>query len=154
MKKAISLLLAALMTAAMLVGCTAPGKTESEAPAVSSATTSETPVSSAEEAAVIEIGEGSTVFAFEATDSEGTVTRWNVHTDETVVGKALFALGLIDGENAEYGLMVNTVNGKTVDYNTDKAFWAFLIDGEFASAGVDSTNIEQGKTYAFVYTKG
>lgn len=148
MKKTLSLLITLIMIAVIFTGCgSAAGNTSSQAASSGSAALS----SSASDAT--DIGEGSTVFVFEVTDNEQNVTRWNVYTDEKTVGKALLSLKLISGSSSQYGLMVTEVDGLTADYNTDKAYWAFYIDGNYASAGVDSTNIEQGKTYAFVYTK-
>ena len=66
---------------------------------------------------------------FEVTDNDQNVTRWNVYTDEKTVGKALLSLKLISGSSSQYGLMVTEVDGLTADYNTDKAYWAFYIDG-------------------------
>ena len=65
------------------------------------------------------------------------------------VGAALLSLGLIAGEDSEYGLYVKTVNGVTVDYDTDGKYWAFYVDGEYAATGVDSTDITAGATYTF-----
>ena len=42
-----------------------------------------------------------------------------------------------------------TVNGVTVDYDTDGKYWAFYVDGEYAATGVDSTDITAGATYTF-----
>ena len=56
---------------------------------------------------------------------------------------------LIAGEDSEYGLYVKTVNGVTVDYDTDGKYWAFYVDGEYAATGVDSTDITAGATYTF-----
>jgi len=36
---------------------------------------------------------------------------------------------------------------------TDQTYWAFYINGEYASTGVDSTNIEEGSTYTFKVEK-
>ena len=147
-EKTLSLLITLIMIAVIFTGCgSAAGNTSSQAASSGSAALS----SSASDAT--DIGEGSTVFVFEVTDNDQNVTRWNVYTDEKTVGKALLSLKLISGSSSQYGLMVTEVDGLTADYNTDKAYWAFYIDGNYASAGVDSTNIEQGKTYAFVYTK-
>ena len=99
------------------------------------------------------IGEGGTVFPFEVKDDSGKVTGWNVHTDETTVGAALLEAGLVKGDVSDYGLMVTEVNGITADYNIDKSYWAFYVDGDYATAGVGATAIEQGKKYSFVYTK-
>ncbi|MCL2368227.1 MAG: DUF4430 domain-containing protein [Oscillospiraceae bacterium] len=104
--------------------------------------------------AVQTIGQGATTFRFEVTDPAEAVTAWDVSTDETTVGAALLAVGLISGDESEWGLMVTTVNGITADWDANQAFWAFYIDGDFAMAGADATDIEPGVTYAFVYTAG
>ena len=100
-----------------------------------------------------DIGNGSTVFLFEVTDGDGNINIWNVNTDAETVGAALVDVGLIAGEESEFGLMVIYVNGLRADFVEDGAWWAFYIDGEMAMEGVDSTDIEQGVTYAFVYTE-
>ena len=101
---------------------------------------------------VINIGEGATVFKFEVTDNTGNVTAWNVSTNQKTVGAALLETELIKGDESDWGLMVSTVNGLLADYSVDLSWWAFYIDGEMAVTGVDTTDIEPGGTYAFVYT--
>lgn len=44
-------------------------------------------------------------------------------------------------------------NGIVADYNVDQSYWAFLINGEYASTGVDGASITEGETYCLVYTK-
>ena len=100
-----------------------------------------------------DIGEGNTVFRFEVTDDAQTVTSWNVHTNEMTVGAALLETGLISGDTSGFGLLVKEVNGITADYDVNQSWWAFYVDGEMAAAGVDSTDIEPGKTYAFIFTQ-
>ena len=58
-------------------------------------------------------------------------------------------LGLISGEESQYGLYVKTVNGITLDYDKDGKYWAFYIGGEYAVTGVDTTEITAGSTYTF-----
>ncbi len=99
-------------------------------------------------------GEGETMFYFRVVDSAGRESLFEIHTDKTTVGEALLSLGLIAGDNDAYGLYVKTVLGETVDYNTDKAYWAFYEGDSYASTGVDSTTITPGATYAFVVEKG
>lgn len=99
------------------------------------------------------IGQGATVFRFEMIDADGTRLAWDVHTDEVTVGAALLGVGLISGEESEWGLMVERVNGVLADWDANQSFWAFYIDGDFAMAGADATAIEYGVTYAFVYTQ-
>ena len=48
---------------------------------------------------------------------------------------------------------VKEVNGIIADYDVDGTYWAFYIDGEYASAGVDSTEITEGSIYMFKVEK-
>ena len=66
------------------------------------------------------------------------------------MGAALLELGLVDGEDSEFGLYIKTVNGITLDYDKDGKYWAFYINGEYAMTGVDATPIEDGAIYALV----
>ena len=137
-KKLLSILLCIALIVAMAL-CTA-GCGSKDAP--------ETTVS-AGAAGATSVGEGQTAFLFTVVDADGKETAFDVHTDETTVGAALLALGLIDGDDSEYGLYVKTVNGLTVDYDKDGKYWAFYVDGEYAATGVDSTDIAAGSTYTF-----
>ena len=96
-----------------------------------------------------QLGEGSTEFAFTVVDKEGNETAFTIHTDKETVGEALLELGLIEGDESEYGLYVKTVNGITADYDTDGVYWAFYVNGEYAQSGVDTTAITAGDSYAF-----
>ena len=107
----------------------------------------------AETAEATNIGEGNTEFAFEVVLEDGTTTLYNVHTDEKTVGAALLGVNLIAGDDSEYGLYVKTVDGVTADYDKDGTYWAFYIDGEYASTGVDSTDVVPGSTYSFKVEK-
>lgn len=97
-------------------------------------------------------GNGAKTVVAQVKVEEQCVT-FTVKTDETTVGAALLEHGLIAGEDSEYGLYVKTVNGITADYDVDKSYWAFYINDEYAMTGVDSTEITEGATYSFVYTK-
>ena len=99
------------------------------------------------------LGEGSTVFNFKVTDKDGNVKAFEIHTDETVVGDALLALELIEGEESQYGLYVKKVNGILADYDVDQTYWAFYVNGEYAMTGVDATDVEAGATYEFKVEK-
>lgn len=92
-------------------------------------------------------GEGETEFTVTVTNVEGESKDYTVYTDETTVGAALLEIGLIAGEESEYGLYVKTVAGITLDYATDGMYWAFYIDGEYAMTGVDQTDITAGSVY-------
>ena len=99
------------------------------------------------------VGEGTTKFTFTVTDPDGNETAFLVSTDKTVVGEALQELNLIQGEEGPYGLYVKTVNGITVDYDSDGMYWAFYINGEMAPTGVDLAEIKPNESYAFKASK-
>ncbi len=143
--KKLSLLLAAILALTMLFcACTAP-----ETPETSDGNESvqESGIwASAVYTSDVSVGEGSTVFTLKITAEDRTITV-TVSTDEAVLGDALVAAGLIAGEEGDYGLYVKTVNGMTLDYDTDGMYWAFYIDGEYAVTGVDGENIDSAKVY-------
>jgi len=99
------------------------------------------------------IGAGAKTFQMEVADSEGKTVTFTVKSDAETVGAALLALGVIDGEDSQYGLYVKSVNGIAADYDKDQTWWAFYVDGERALAGVDSTDIVEGSTYGFKVEK-
>lgn len=139
MKKFLALLLA-LLLALSLCAC-------GEKPDPTPAGGGEALTLPVEDGAVL--GEGASALTVSVTGMDGKTITVTVHTDEKTVGEALEKAGLIAGEESEFGLYVKTVNGETVDYDTDGAFWAFYVDGVMAATGVDQTAIEPNVTYAF-----
>lgn len=146
----ICLILVLLLAAAGLQGCASKSQesTETIVYSTSAETTAATETTAAVDAAT-ELGEGAYTFTFEVTGTDGETKTFTVHTDAATVGEALVALDLIAGEDSEYGLYVKTVDGVTLDYDTDGKYWAFYVDGEYATAGVDSTAVTDGASYAF-----
>ena len=143
MKKTITKLMALALAVLMTLSLTACGKKDSGA-----ADKVELPVA---DGAVI--GQGATAITVQVTGADGKTVTFTVNTDEETVGAALLALGVIAGDNSEYGLYVKTVNGETADYDKDGAYWAFYINGEYASVGVDYAAPEAGATYGFQVEK-
>lgn len=97
------------------------------------------------------IGEGALSFAFEVYDKDGSVSSVTIKTSKKTVGEALIESGIIEGEQGPYGLYVKSVNGVYADYDTDGAYWAFYINGEYAETGVDMTEIDETAVYSFRY---
>ena len=94
------------------------------------------------------IGEGAIEFPLEIVDGEGNSVNVTVKTDKTTVGEALLDVKLIGGDNGDYGLYVKEVNGVVADYDVDKTYWSFYVDGEYAMSGVDTTDIVDGAKYS------
>lgn len=113
--------------------------------------TAETEVTAQKEGGVL--GEGDTIFYFTVVDKEGNETEFEIHTDKQTVGEALIELDLIEGEEGDYGLFVKTVNGITADYDVDGTYWAFYVNGEYATSGGDTTTITEGDSYSFKVEK-
>lgn len=88
-------------------------------------------------------------FMFEVVDGDGNFDSFKIVTDKQTVGEALLEEGLIAGEEGQYGLYVTEVNGIVADYNVDGTYWAFYVDGGYASTGVDMTDVVDGATYSF-----
>ena len=93
-------------------------------------------------------------FTVVVTDVDGNETKFEYTSDAASVGEALMAEGLIQGEQGPYGLYINTVNGIDADWDADQTYWAFYVDGEYALAGIELTEITEGATYGLVLTKG
>lgn len=130
----------ALLLALSCVGCSGiGGKTPDEKPVVSDGET---------------IGEGSKTFAAQIVDLDGKEIAFTVKTDKAVVGEALQELGVLKGEEGPYGLYIKAVNGKTLDYEKDGAYWAFYVDGAYAVTGVDETQIVETSVYQLRAEKG
>lgn len=107
-----------------------------------------------DETAVSEVlGDGAVKFYFTVTDQDGKSEKFEINTDKEIVGDALQELGLISGEEGEYGLYVKIVNGIEADFNKDGTYWAFYINGDYAMSGIDSTKIEAGSTYTLKVEK-
>lgn len=98
------------------------------------------------------LGEGAKTITLQVSAEEQTVT-FTVKTDKETVGEALLENKLINGEDSQYGLFIKAVNGITADYDVNQSYWAFYIDGEYATAGIDATAITEGVIYKLEYTK-
>lgn len=93
-------------------------------------------------------------FKVVVTDLEGNETAFEYTSSAASVGEALVAEGLIEGHESDYGLYIDTVNGITADWDKDQTYWAFYVDGEYATTGIDGTEIVADTTYGLTLTKG
>ena len=133
-KKLLALVLSfVLIAAAALTGCSgAPTETTQPLGQVTNTT---------------ELGEGSKSFELTIEDKEGVIHSYRIHTNEEMVGFALIAHELIEGEQGQYGMYIKSVLGQTLDYETDGMYWAFYVNGEYALTGVDQTPIQADTAY-------
>lgn len=125
------------LIAAMALCMTSCGKTEAPADTSSIST--------------VKVAEKS--FKFTVVDAEGTAKNYDLKTQKTILGEALLEAGIITEEEQKTGF-INTVNGVTLNWDTDKAYWALYVGDAFAEKGVNETEITADGVYSFVYTKG
>ena len=160
-KKLLSLILSTMLIVAMAFSMTACGGNNTETPNTQGQSQvggaeQETQTGSAENDAKDDktvLGKGAVVFNFVVVDGEGNEKTFEIHTDKTTVGDALFEVELIEGEEGAYGLYVKTVNGITADYDVDQTYWAFYINDAYATSGVDTTPVTEGESYSFKVEK-
>lgn len=88
------------------------------------------------------------------TDLEGNETTFAYTSNAASVGDALVAEGLLEGHQASYGLYIDAVNGIAADWDEDQTYWAFYINGEYATTGIGDTPITADAIYALTLTKG
>lgn len=114
-----------------------------------SATTETTPDESATEVR----GTGAVSFYLTVTDLDGTQKEFVVKTDKKNVADALVEVGLVSGENSEYGLYIKVVNGITADYSVDGSYWSLLVNGEMSMVGASSVSVTEGLRVELKKTK-
>lgn len=153
MKKIFAFVFAAILTVCLLCLASCGAETAEEPESTSAANVSEAEtapdLTEAETAEPIEetIGTGVKAFLFTVTKADGSQHVFHVSTNKTTVGDALCELGLIGGDEDQYGLYVKVVDGVTADYDDDGTYWAFYIDGAYASAGISRTEIDPDASY-------
>ena len=99
-----------------------------------------------------ELGEGSKTVKVVVEAEEKKIT-FTIHTDETILGDALLAHELVEGEDGDFGLYIKKVNGMLADYDVDQTYWGFYQNGEYMMTGVDTTEFADGDQYELVRTK-
>lgn len=152
-KKLLGIVLVCALSIACLAGCgssePAPEGAGSTAGEVSSteegSAGAEEGNTGAEEAVAVEI-------TVEVVHADQSTKEFTYTTEAELLGDVLLAEGLVVGEETEYGLMITEVDGEQAIYEVDNAYWSLTINGEYAQTGVDTTPVEEGTTYALVYT--
>lgn len=101
-----------------------------------------------------ETAQGGKTITVTVVHKDGSVKDFVCSTDEEYLGPVLTAQSIVVGENGPYGLVFDTVDGETANWNTDQSYWALYIGEEYATTGADGVAIEDGGVYKLVYTVG
>lgn len=90
-------------------------------------------------------GEKTVSFTVEVEEQIITIT---LKTDKTTLGEAMYEHGLLNDP-----AFFDTLNGIKADWNKDQAYWAFYQGEDYMTVGVNETEIKDGDSYRFVYSK-
>ena len=101
-----------------------------------------------------ETAAGSKTITVTVVHKDGTEKTFEYHTDEEFLGAVITAEGLVTGYEGEYGLVIESVDGETADWNVDQSYWALFVGEEYATTGAGTTPIYDGDTFRLVYTIG
>jgi len=97
---------------------------------------------------------GAKAITVQVVDNEGATKTYSSNTDAENLRQALAELDdlTIDGEESEYGLMVDTVNGLKAVYVQDNAYWSFYVNDEYCTVGIDTQPVNDGDRFKIEYT--
>ena len=101
-----------------------------------------------------ETAEGAKTITVTVVHKDGTSKDFVYQTDAEFLGAVLVDEALITGTVGEYGMMIESVDGETADWNVDQSYWALYVGEEYGTTGVDTTPIYDGDTFKLVYTIG
>ena len=108
--------------------------------------------------------EGPKTLSLTVIDNAGKKTTYAVEADAAYLRQAMeSAEGLeFSGQEGQYGMMVETVNGLRAVYGEDNAYWAFYQDkdgdlepdgDEYCMYGIDTQPVAAGDSFLIVYEK-
>lgn len=96
---------------------------------------------------------GSKEVVIEVVDNNQETTTYELKTDAEYLEQAMEeAEGLTySGTEGPYGLMIDTVNGLTADFNTDGAYWSFYVNDDYCNYGISEQPVMDGDTFTIKY---
>ena len=90
-------------------------------------------------------------FTVTVVHADKTEKTFEYETEPGKLGAFLENEGLIIGSGDG---MFHTTDGEKADWNENKSYWGFYVDGAYAMKGIYDTDIEAGKVYKLEYTIG
>lgn len=87
-------------------------------------------------------------------DSTGKETVYELHTDALYLIQAMDeAEGLTyEGEDGPYGMMISHINGERAVFEEDNAYWSFNVNGTYCNYGISEQPVNDGDAFEIVYT--
>ena len=84
---------------------------------------------------------------------QGETSEYQFSTDAEYLRQALEEQELIEGEEAEFGIWVHTVDGETADESRQQ-WWGYNVNGQYGEYGVETQPVADGDVYEFVLNEG
>lgn len=85
--------------------------------------------------------------------ADGTADEFAFTTKAEFLRQALEEQRLVEGEESQYGLFIQTVNGVTAD-EAQQQWWCITKGGEEVMTGVDSTPVADGDRFELTLKTG
>lgn len=85
---------------------------------------------------------------------DGSTKDFSIDTNEEYLRGALEQESLVQGDESEFGLFINTVDGETADADAQQWWCINDANGEMLMTGVDDTVIHDGDAFQIVLTTG
>ena len=79
--------------------------------------------------------------------------EFNISTAGKTLSDATNEIGLVNGEQGQYGLYIKTVNGYTVD-ESKQEWWCITKNNEPVFEGIDNIKIADGEKYEITLKTG
>lgn len=59
-----------------------------------------------------------------------------------------------NGEDGEYGMMIDTINDVKASFDENGAYWGFYVNEEYCNYGIAEQPVADGDVFKIVYTIG
>lgn len=84
---------------------------------------------------------------------DGSQSVHHYQTDREYLADVLLDNKLVEGNMAQYGLEIFSVEGEEASWEKDQAYWSITIGEEYATTGASGIPVTDGGTYKLIYTK-
>lgn len=98
--------------------------------------------------------EGSKAITIEVINKAQESTVYELTTDAEYLEQAMEETEGLEytATDGQYGKEVHSINGEKADFNTDGAYWAFSVNGEYCNYGISEQPVMDGDAFIITYT--
>ena len=98
--------------------------------------------------------EGSKQITIQIVYADGTSKSHEYRTDAQFLSELLLEKELVTGYTSEeFGFTIESVDGITLDWSKDGAYWALYVGEEYATVSAAGIALADGGVYKLVYEK-